>query len=240
MKAEVKIVKTTWKIFWGLGFVLVAVALLLDALGVLSAITSPFGEVSILALVAAFLLFAHALSRLIKGAIGEIFVPLALIFMLLEKNIAHVMGLDDPNIINNWMLLLCSALLGIGFSILFSGMKRKKKCKNIDGGHISSGSLGATVKYISCDGFQFESVENDLGSYTVFFENTDKYEGGGVLEIENNLGAMTINVPSSWHIIMQIDNSLGASSRPSEDNPDGPVITIKGENNLGSVAVKYV
>jgi len=74
----------------------------------------------------------------------------------------------------------------------------------------------------------------------VFFENTDKYEGGGVLEIENNLGAMTINVPSSWHIIMQIDNSLGASSRPSEDNPDGPVITIKGENNLGSVAVKYV
>jgi len=240
MKAEVKIVKTTWKIFWGLGFVLVAVALLLDALGVLSAITSPFGEVSILALVAAFLLFAHALSRLIKGAIGEIFVPLALIFMLLEKNIAHVMGLDNPDIINNWMLLLCSALLGIGFSILFSGMKRKKKCKNIDGGHISSGSLGATVKYINCDGFQFESVENDLGSYTVFFENTDKYEGGGVLEIENNLGAMTINVPSSWHIIMQIDNSLGASSRPSEDNPDGPVITIKGENNLGSVAVKYV
>lgn len=233
----------TWKIFWGVGFVLVAVALILDALGILAPIASAVGDVSILACAAGLLLLSFAVARLVKGKVGDIFIPLALIFMLFEGNIAYVLGRDNPDIINNWLLLLCAGMLWIGFSILFSGIKKKKSGFKLfyeDKGHHSSGNLGSTVKYINCDGFKYESVENNLGSYTVFFENVDKYEGGGVLNIENNLGAMTINVPSSWHIIMQVDNSLGGSKRPSEDNADGPVITIKGDNNLGSVTVKYV
>lgn len=233
----------TWKIFWGVGFILVAVALILDAFGVLAGIMSPFGEVSILALAAGLLLLSYAISQLVRGRIGEIFVPLALIFMLFEKNIAFYMGLESDDIINNWLLLGCAVMLWIGFSILFSGFKKKKRRFEVhydDNGNHSSGNFGATVKYINCDGFKFESVENNLGSFTVFFENVDKYEGGGVLEIENNLGSMTINVPSSWKVDMEIDNSLGGSSKPSGENADGPTLKIRGENNLGGVSVKYV
>lgn len=235
----------TWKIFWGVGFILVAVALILDAFGVLAGIMSPFGEVSILALAAGLLLLSYAISQLVKGKVGDIFIPLALIFMLFEKNIAFYMGLEGEDIINNWLLLGCAALLWIGFSILLSGIgKKKKKFEFVhtvdEKGHHSSGNFGATVKYINCDGFKYESIENNLGSYNVFFENTDKYEGGGVLEIENNLGSMTINVPSSWKVDMEIDNSLGGSSKPSGENADGPTLKIRGENNLGGVSVKYV
>ncbi len=231
--------KTTWKIFWGFGFVLLAVVLILDALGVLAGITSPLGEVSVIALIGGLLIFAYAISRLIKGKVGEIFVPLSFIFMIFEKNIAHLLGREDENIINNWLLFGCACLMQLGFSILFSGVGRKRKRKGdvfVEG----SGSLGSSVKYINCEGFKYEMVENDLGSYTIYFDNVEKYEGGGVLEIDNNLGHMSINVPSGWHIIMQIDNSLGGTSAPSENNPDGPVITIKGDNSLGSVSVKYV
>lgn len=235
--------KTTWKIFWGVGFVLVAVALILDAVGVLAGIMSPFGEVSILSLAAGLLLLAYAVSRLIKGAVGEIFVPLALIFMLFEKNIAFFMGREESDIIHNGLVLLCAVMLWIGFSILFSGVRRKKsgfKMFYNDKEHHSSGSLGSSVKYIDCDGFKYESIENNLGSYTVFFENIEKYESGGVLEIENNLGSMTINVPSSWQIDIEIENSLGSYSKPNGDGVEGPTLIIRGENNLGGVSVKYV
>lgn len=245
----------TWKIFWGVAFILVAVALILNALGVLASITSPFGEVSVFALAAGLLLLSHTVVQLVKGRIGDIFIPLSLIFMLFEKNIAHVMSLDKEDIINNWLLFGCACLLSLGFSILFSGFKKKKRhfklvhTFNDDDDdddddhceiHHSEGNLGSTVKYINCDGFKYESIENNLGSFNVFFENVDKYEGGGVLEIENNLGSMTINVPSSWRIDMKIENSLGGFKKPNDDGADGPTLKIRGENNLGGVTVKYV
>ena len=190
------------------------------------------------------ILSAVASSRAEKGSsrskICEIFIPLSLIFMIFEKNIAHVLGFESNDIINNWLLFGCACLMQLGFTILFSGIRRGKRRNRGDRVFESSGSLGSSVKYINCDGFKYEEIENDLGSYTVYFDNVDKYEGGGVLEIDNNLGSMTINVPTGWHIIMKVDNSLGGTSIPSENNPGGPSLRIEGENNLGSVSVKYV
>ena len=74
----------------------------------------------------------------------------------------------------------------------------------------------------------------------MYFNNADKYAGGGILEIDNNLGHMEINVPTGWNIVVEIDNSLGGTSYPSENYPDGPKIIIRGDNSLGSVTVQYV
>ena len=232
--------KNAWKIFWGLGFVLIAVVLILDALGVLAGIISPLGEVSIIAMIGGLLLLACVFERIIKGKICEIFIPLSLIFIIFEKNIAHVLGFESNDIINNWLLFGCACLMQLGFTILFSGIRRGKRRNRGDRVFENSGSLGSSVKYINCDGFKYEEIENNLGSYTVYFDNVDKYEGGGVLKIDNNLGSMTINVPSGWHIKMDVENTLGGTSIPSENNYDGPILTIKGYNNLGSVSVKYV
>ena len=245
--------KTVWKIFWGIGFVLLAVGLILGALGVFESITGPFGEVSPFALIASFFLFVFVISRIVMLKIEEIFIPLSFIFMLLEKNIAHVCGLPSSDIIHNGLVFGCAALLWIGFSILLSGVKRKRRFKahkieincndddDDDGDkHFSSSNIGHSVKYINCDGFKYEEIENNLGSFVVFFENVDKYEGGGVLSVENNLGSLTVNVPSSWCVKMDIDTSLGATSVPSNQDSDGHVLTIKGDNNLGKISVKQV
>lgn len=229
-----------WRLFLGLGLVTVAVALIIDALGILAPVATAMGGVSVLAVIAAILLLAFAIFRLCKGRIGEIFVPLALIFMMFEKNVAFLLGIKG-DIINNWLLLGCAVMLWIGFAILLSGFKKKKKKKETEFiGHTSTGNIGSFVKFIDCEGFKYESIENNLASYTVHFENVDKYEGGGVIMIENNLGAMVINVPMGWCVVTDIENSLGASTKPSEENSCGPVITIKGDNNLGSVNIKYV
>ncbi len=234
--------KNTWKLFWGLGFIFLAVALVLDAVGVLAPISSALGEVSILAIISGLLLLCFAIAQLFKGKIGNIFLPLALIFMLFEGNIAHIfsIGDEDGNIINNWLLLFCAFLLSIGFGILFSGIRRRRSRKNSGvefDGH--SGNLGSSVKYIDCDGFKYEDVDNNLGSCTVFFENSDKYEGGGVLHIENNLGSVIVSVPEDWNVVVRIDNSLGSVTSP-KPSPCGKLLTVNGDNNLGSVVIKAV
>ena len=230
----------TGKIFWGLGFILLAITLILDAVGVTVPIESAVGEISLIALLGALLLLSYMISRLVKGKFGEIFVPLAIIFIIFEKNIATFFKLQDQDIINNWLLIGCAILLQIGFGILLS--KRKKRgIKYYRDGEVHYANFSSTVRYIDATNFKEEHTENDLGSLVIKFENADKYEGGGILHIDNNLGSTKIEVPSSWRYTYDIDNSLGSVSASNDDgDPAGPLLVIKGENNLGSVSITLV
>ena len=227
------------KIIFGVGIILIALGILLSALGVFSPITSAAGEFSIVAIIAGILLFAYAIYRLVKGKFGEIFIPLALIFMLFEKNIAILCGRDNTNIINNWLLFGCACLLQLGFDILLP--KRERRVNGKRYGFKKHVSIGSAVKYIDAENFRDENIESDLGSCVIRFENAEKYTGGGVLCVENNLGSMVIEVPSSWRFAHNIDNSLGSVHADVDGgNIDGALLTIKGENNLGSLVIKYV
>ena len=229
-----------WKIFWGLGFILLAVALILNAIGVVPPLESVVGEISFIAIVGVLLLLSWVIERLVRGKISEIFIPLSFIFMIVEKNIAFVCGLEDDNIINNGLVFGCAALLWIGVSTLMSGIKKKKRKKFKIMHKTSESSLASSVKYIDASDFSEEWLENDLGALSVHFENADEYQGGGVLHIDNNLGATSIFVPSSWKYIHDIDNSLGAVKADVDGgDPNGPQLIIKGENNLGAISIEY-
>ena len=235
----------TWKIFWGLGLIFAAVLIILDALGVTTPLISSIGEISVFAIIAGLLLFAFIIARLIKGKISEIFFPLAFIFMLFEKNIAKLAGLEEENIINNWLVMLIALLLSIGFSILFSTKKAKIHHGNRGGtieinGNYAESNLGSSTIYVDCDTFTPSCVENSLGSCSVYFENPQNYKGGETLHVENNLGSMVINVPSNWIVKSNIENNLGGSHVARNDDEIGPILYIKGENNLGSLTVRYV
>jgi hypothetical protein len=163
--------------------------------------------------------------------------------MLFEKNIAYMCGLEETDIINNWLLLGCAFLIQIGFSILFSSWNFKFKASKSEKGKLgwSRSKLSSTVKYIDAETFGEEWIENDIGSCIIRFENAEKYTGGGTLHVENNIGSMVIEVPSSWRYIHNIENSLGSvTATADEGNPDGPLLKIVGENNLGPMSIKFV
>lgn len=247
----------TWKLFVGIGIVLCATLIILNAFGVLSPIISSIGEISVLSVILGVLLLAFAIIRLTRGKFQDIFVPLALIFMLFEKNIAVLCGLEaDHDIINNWLLLLCAVMLWIGFGIIasiFRSNKRGKRhgfkmtinedddCDDEKHGFVYKNHMQSTVRYIDCTEFRYECIENNFGSTRIFFENIDKYNGDGVIDVESNFGNFEINIPSSWRYEQDVATNFGGISEANgSGNEDGPLLIIKGESNFGHISIKYV
>lgn len=238
-----------WKIFWGLAFIAIAVFLILEALGVIAPITSVVGEITFWQAVGGIALACAIVSLLATGQVWEIFVLLGFLFMIFEKNIAYVCGIEGGDIINNWLVFGCSLLLSAGFMFILPSGKRKKK-KNRSGAsvviNVKDNELGAAEVYIDCEEFgntdMERSVSNKLGALEVHFENADKYRGGATLHVENKLGATEIYVPKNWKIKYgDVNVSLGSLDvEAGEWGDDDPMLILKGEVKLGSIEVERV
>ena len=228
----------TGKLFWGLGFLLAAVLIILDVVGVVPTMLAAVGEVSVFALILGLLLLSYAIARLCRGRIAAIFFPIALIFMLFEKNIAFLCGLEGEDIVNNWLVLLIALLLHIGCVILFPS--RIFHRKHVKCSVRSSNALNSSTVYVDCASFNPSTVENKLGECTVHFQNVDKYQGEQTLTVSNHLGAMTVNVPSAWTLIIDVDNSMGSIEAPPSHDGGGPTLYIKGENHMGDLEINFV
>ena len=231
----------TSKFFWGLGLIILAVIIILDALCVIIPISSIVGDVSLFAVIAGFFLLSFVISRIFQGKLSEIFVPLSFVFMLFEKNIAFMLNRDDPNIINNWLLFLCAILLSVGISILTPSKRSKKHTRSSDSDcETISKEMSASTVYIDCSDFTTKRVLNKMGSCSIYFENAELYTGGGVLDIDNRMGAMTIHVPASWKINSEYENKMGFAEIVENRSGDGPELTITGEIKMGYLTIKSV
>lgn len=228
----------TQKLFWGLGFLLAATLIILDVVGVIPTLLSAVGEVSVFSLILGLLLLAYALARLFRGKVSAIFFPLAFIFLLFEKNVAVLCGLENENIVNNWLVLLVALLLHVGFAILLPSrrMGRWHRRHTVR----RENALSSSTVYVNCNDFTPNTVSNKLGECTVHFQNVDSYRGGQTLTVSNDLGSMTINVPASWMVITDIDNNLAALDTPAQADNGGPILYIKGDNNLGALDINLV
>ncbi|MBR6530081.1 MAG: hypothetical protein IKT43_01535 [Clostridia bacterium] len=236
-----------WKIFIGISLILVAVLLLLDAFGVIAPLSLFVGELTAFKIIAGLLLLIFIAARLIRGDVAAIFFPLAFLFMLFEKNIAYLCGLENEDFLNNWLVLLVALLLHVGISVLLPSTKIKKNKfaagMSIDGSStVAECNFGASAVYVDCATFSPARIENSFGACNVYFENVDKYEGAKTLYVENNFGAMCINVPSAWMVKTSIENSLGSYNVQKNESVDdsAPALLIAGENDLGAINVKFV
>jgi predicted membrane protein len=236
----------TGRLFWGIGFILAAVLIVLDSIGIMDNLTSAIGGISIVSLVVGLFFTIFALTRLLRGRIAEAVFPVAFAFMAFEKNIAHLLKLEGENIVNNWVVILSALLLTIGFIIIlpkagsFYVVRANKKSISSVKGKRSENSLGATTVYVDCEDMTPSHFENSLGSCSIYFSNTDKYTDGGTISIENNLGSVVVNVPAHFYANVDDENNIGSVSVQKKEHSGEKTINIKVENNLGSISVKYV
>ena len=255
------------RIAYGILIIAIAVFCILQSIGVLGDITSTFGVIPIWKLILGACLLVFAIKSIIGLDMFPFFTSAGFIFMLFEKNIAFACGIEG-DIINNWLVFGCSCLLGIGFEMLVPKRKFQlgKRFKvNRDKGHIEveaedidddkievevddidddfddeyGGDFGANTRYFDGATFKRGYVMTSMGATDVRFENADKYQGGGVLKVECRMGAMNIEVPSSWRVVNNVVNRMGAvSNHHVNEDPDAPVLTIVGVCKMGAIEIE--
>lgn len=218
------------RILWGIILLLVASLLILDAVGVSFGLPE---DLPVWRIILSFFLLYFTVRQLIKGRIFTIFFPLTFIVMLFEKEIALAIGIKSGNLASFWVFLLIAFLLTISSLLLFPNFRKRR-------GGILSVNSNRTV-YLDCNKKVKRKIENNMGSYEVFFSNSNFYDGTGYIHIENNMGRIVIHIPSDWQVISRIENNMGYISVPPSGNyENGKRLELTGQTNMGSIEVEYV
>ena len=224
--------------FWGIVLVLGAVALILSSAGV------NFGvELSAWRIVGGVFLLAWLIYTCIKLKFTDVFFPLAFLFLVFEGPIANAMGRPDGKLVSTWIVLLAALMLTIGTKAIFSKhgpVHVEKGVKpNPDNDH--SGRFGNTTVYFDAADLSGAVVRENLGNIHVYFSNKDAYTGGGSVTITENLGQVTLHLPTEWEAVVTASENLGKVSVPDKGAAGAGArkLDLVVTENLGHVTVVY-
>ena len=219
--------KSSKSIFWGAVLIIAAILLILQGAGV------SFGYgLSIWRIVLGVILLAWIIEKLLKCAFSEVIFPLAFEFLLFEGPIANAFGLENKDIIDNWIVLLAAFFATVGLGILLPKRKTDGLCfeKNI----------GNTTVNIDASSFSNADIHDVLGNVNAYFINTGSYNGSGVVHIYDNTGKITLHVPKSWNAVVDSYDNLGNVEVPArEDGVFDHTVTLDIHDNLGKIMVIY-
>ena len=214
------------KLFWGIVFISIAVLLILNIFGVTFWLPETIPAWKILL---GLLFLGISIDSMICRRIYLIFFPLSFILILFEKELAKLFHFKTGNIATTWTFLTIAGLLTLGFLLVLP-----KKMK------INPSGMGSSIRYIDCSVHFNETIENNLSSCELFFTNTDRYTGNGSITIDNNMGAVILNIPNDWYVISTVENNMGTVNMPKRNEISGiKRLEIKGTNNMGAVNIKY-
>ena len=85
-----------------------------------------------------------------------------------------------------------------------------------------------------------ENVSEKIVEIKIYFENTDSFTSGAVINLYNRLGETDIYVPREWSVKEDITNNLGDVSYYEKGDANGPTLVLTGHNELGAVSVKFI
>ena len=230
-------------VLWGIGFILVAILLILHTFGV------DFGlpiNLPLWKIILSVVLIIFIIEQAIKLRFVNVFFPLIFIVMIFESEIALSLGIENGDLAPTWTFLLIALLLSIGFALLnkktFTFTYNKDNEKHVYTGEEAKEKFkevlnNSSVYYIDCSEKFYKEIDTDLCKTEVFFTNAELYNGDGVIKVDNNLGKIIFHVPSNWIVDCSIDNSLGSVQSFKQNDTGEPVKKLKvtGSNNLGKI-----
>ena len=237
------------RIFWGITFIIFAILLTLSSFGVTINI---FNAIPLWKIFLTVMFLYWSVEQIVKKHFSQAIFPIVFIFMVLEDEFAALLQIKGGDIAPWWGFLLVGALLTIGVSMLTKNSKfiiipgddYKTFFKINKNERKQDGKISSNTTYIDCSIKENqplnEHIENNIGSHSIYFVNTEAYVGNGTLNVDNDIGAVTIYIPNNWIIINKVDNSLGVVKIPKPENSENKkVLYLTGDNNLGSITVQY-
>lgn len=212
-----------------IALLIVAVVLVLYGLGIGTTIFT----VPLYKLLLGLLGVSYVISKLFFGDdLRErfcIFVALSFLFMIFEKEIAALAGLENSNIINNWLLFLAAALADIAIAML---IPKKKKVLHVKKGGVHIGDDGVHVGdgiHITDDGIKIGDIDIDV-------DDDDDY-----IEVdENAFGDASHYADASKHDYHYFMTKMGNSViyyQNADLVPDGKTHELRLECKMGNMTV---
>ena len=233
------------KIFWGVLFLLGALALLFGKLGYLEGLGfwSVFFSVVLLGIL---------IEGVLRRSFGGILFPLAGLVIVNDE----LLHLEE---ITPWPVLGAAMLGTIGLNIIFPGRKRWKM--HVNSGHIQEGfrgeadneeilsgekihyevSFGDAIKYIAGQNVSEVFLECAFGNLEVYFNDAALKDNEADVAVECSFGNMELYIPATWKVIMKIDSSFGGVEESGHGDPDSEnTLFVKGEVAFGHLMIHYV
>ena len=236
------------KIVWGILLLAAAVVLLLMELGV------GFGSViagfSVMDIVLSAVLLAIAINFCIDRNWDALPFVFAVMFCVLESDIARLLGRADENLVNNWVIFICALASSIGISLLISPFKKHKRKHKKKGKEFSFSfnsededgvKMSSASKYFDCATHSRFFYRVHMGDGNLYFTNTENVQGDLYLTVYCHMGNMDIYVPHQWRIQNNVHAKLGVVSEPDNTMAgNGPLLVIDGENKMGNIDIHYI
>lgn len=224
-------------IFWGLILIFVSITLLADMTGVIEAHST-------FKLAWTIILIAYAISKII-----------ALSFIPASLAAAMVLTLHGDKFSvypSTSMIFFASFLFGLGLSLIFKPLRRRKIIiksnksfksnfqSSITGEHVHfENNFGDNSRYVQSNNLKSASIENNLGHSRVYFDNVIFDKEGAIINVECNLGQVTLYLPSDINLQNNLTSSLGSitGAQSFHQNDAYPTVFLEGESNLGQIEV---
>ena len=223
---------TKSKIVWGIIFAVAAVGLLLFAfvpgfalLGI--ATWKWFVGLLLLYWLLRNLIFGSDLSGHL-----DVFIPAGLLAILFESDIARIIGMENGDIYNNWLVMGAAVLLTIAVKLLFRN-------KGVAKGAEKKYRFSSNVCYIDFASSGDQAVNNRLGETNVYCQNVDGAEGSDfTLKVDNKMGQMNVHVPYGCRVVTDISNSMGeVNDNTGGGFANGKTVHIIGRNKMGELDI---
>lgn len=159
----------------------------------------------------------------------DIFLPLALLFMLLERHIAPLIG-KSADFVNNWGLLLSAILLTVAVYLLLPG--KKFRADNVN-------RFSSKIIYLDASERGVQSVANSFGETEVYLKNTDipGQDHRVRIVVRNRFGQTIIHVPAEWTVTGSPSNSFGEVSIRADIVDGGRELSVSGSNSFGEFEI---
>ena len=231
---------------WRIKKILVGVTIVLLAAYIITSKLTILPELSIISIIFTLLFLAWAIDGIIDREFVSITLPLALIAWQYDG----YLGIEA---ITPWTLLGCALAMGIGLDIIFKGIRKPwithgnfapqgENTFNVDEESVyAENNLGENVHYAYCSRLRKATLENNLGSLTVYLTDCVLDPNGASINAENNLGSTTLIIPAHWNIRIYKEQNLGNIETRGTNTPDpsSPVVQLTAECNMGSLTIIY-
>lgn len=241
-----------WQIFFGLGFLLAAAAVILNMFDVVT-----FG-IGIGWLLLGILLALIAVFSLVHLQWFGVFLPAAGILNILIGQTNYLDFMGGGKTIG--LIWVAAVLLSIGFSILFHryhsgahwpkpggvviGMDDKVINEKDEDDIFVEAVFGSVIKYVNTDDFKRAVLRCSFGALKVYFDDAKIKGDSANIEISCSLGGIELFIPKEWRVVDNLKSSMAAfdekNRRPGTYDKKAKTVYLTGNLSMSGVEITYI